>query len=130
MEALELLSIGDAARQLRCSQRHVYELVQSGRLRATRRAAGAAWRVRAGDLARFLGLPPPGSAYAPGDLLTLSEVAQLSGFRDRCLRNELKQGRLAGRRVGRRWLVPVTAYARWAGISLPQPKSKIAVRQQ
>lgn len=41
-EALELFSVSKVADHLRCSQRYVYELVQSGRLRANRRLAGAA----------------------------------------------------------------------------------------
>jgi excisionase family DNA binding protein len=110
------VTIGQVARHLRCSQRHVYELVKTGRLRAVRRTAGAAWRVRAGDLARFLGLPPPASAHAAGDLLTLPDLIRLTGFKDRCLRGEIAQGRLQARRVGRRWLVPVEGYLNWAGL--------------
>lgn len=126
-EALKLYGIAEVAARLRCSERHVHELVKTGRLKACRRMPGAAWRIASGDLCRFLDLPSPGSAHAPADLLTLLELRRLSGFGDRCLRAELAAGRLPGRRVGRRWLVTVTDYTKWANIRLPVSNTKNAV---
>lgn len=105
-ERLQLMSVTEAAEAMRCSAAHVYDLLRTGRLRASRPIRRSSWRIAAGELARHLGLPRPGSAYRPTDLLDLPGLIALLGYCDRRLRDELTTGRLPGRRVGRRWLVP------------------------
>jgi len=115
-EALQLYTIKETAARLRYSERHVHNLIKCGRLKAHRQAPAAAWRVASGEICHLLGLPRPGSAYQPTDLLTLDELCQFSGFGDRHLRNELSTGRLKASRIGRRWRVSVAAYKKWAKI--------------
>lgn len=114
-ERLQLMSATEAAEAMRCSAAHVYDLLKTGRLRASRPTRRSTWRIAASELARHVGPPRPGSAYRPTDMLDLPTLTSLSGYCERQLRDELTSGRLVGRRVGRRWLVPVQDYARWAG---------------
>lgn len=115
-EALQLYTIKQTSDRVRCSKEHVYELIKCGRLKAHRQAPAAEWRVASGDICRLLKLPQPGSAYQPTDLLTLVELRQLSGFGDRHLRGVLSAGQLPATRIGRRWLVSVACYKKWAKI--------------
>ncbi|MFW5834305.1 MAG: hypothetical protein ACOCYE_09420 [Pseudomonadota bacterium] len=115
-DALQLLKVGQVAAILRCSTDHVHHLIGSGRLAASRREAAAAWRVPAIAVARLVGARIPRPSRGNDDLLDLDDVVQLSGFCERSVRQDLVSGRLAGRRIGRRWLVGVAAYRTWAGL--------------
>ncbi len=113
---LQLLRPGDVAEILRCSVPHVYRLLRGGELRGVRRAPTAAWRVPAIHVAAYLALPAPGAARSTRDVLDLGDVVRLSRYGERTVRADLTAGRLQGRLVGRRWLVPVAAYRAWAGL--------------
>jgi excisionase family DNA binding protein len=115
-DELQLLTPTDAADILRCSVPHIYRLLRRGDLRGVRRARTAAWRLPAIGVAAYLALPPPGAARSPRDVLDLAEVVRLSRYGERTVRRDLTAGRLQGRMVGRRWLVPVAAYRAWAGL--------------
>jgi len=47
------------------------------------------------------------------DPMTVTEVARLAGIGESLAYTEVREGRLYGRRVGRRILIPKAAYVRW-----------------
>lgn len=115
LSSLRLLDVRDVAAAVRLGPAAVRAAIHRGELRA-RRIDGGAWRVTPADQARWVGQrPPPSPTVDPQTLLTLAEVAALSGYRDRSLRTAIAAKRLTATKCGRGYRVTVANYMAWAG---------------
>lgn len=55
-------------------------------------------------------------------LFTVEELAELLGVQERTIREYLRDGRLKGRKVGRRWYVPEESLRKYFGLDEePEP---------